>query len=345
MLTTPTAASEATLRQEWTDAHLPPKSELGEELYQHSASAARSRVRALLGDDVMDALHGIHVLIVGAGAVGGAAIESLARSGIGEMTIIDGDTFELSNLNRQPFARYSTLGKPKASTTAALLADIAPDLRIHAHDTFLTPDNIHTFLPLARQSEAKTAQIPVQSQRLKPSTATPKSELGEELCQHSVSKARPISHIIDACDDLAAKVTLICAAHRLGLPIWSAMGAARKLDPSAFRVTDLSKTQVCPLARNLRRALREHQITRGVRCVWSTELPTPWHDEAERRRPNSQLPTPNFQVRAWRGAMSTLCERSSPPLASYMPATATAGHLLAADLLQSLIPSVTADFK
>lgn len=79
-------------------------------------------------------------------------------------------------------------------------------------------------------------------------------------------------YIVDAIDSVASKVELAVIAGRLGIPIISAMGAGNKLDPTAFRVTDISKTEVCPLARAVRLALRRRGINH-LKAVWSPEKP------------------------------------------------------------------------
>ena len=81
-------------------------------------------------------------------------------------------------------------------------------------------------------------------------------------------------YIADAIDTVSAKIELICRAKTAGTPIISAMGAGNKLDPSAFRVADLAKTQVCPLAKIMRRELGARGI-RHLRVVYSEEKPHP----------------------------------------------------------------------
>jgi len=223
------------------------------------------RLKALLGEDALERLRRLRVLVVGVGAVGGACAEALARSGVGGLVLVDGDVFEVSNLNRQPFAALSVLGRPKAEAAAARLADCAPTCSVEAHSLFVAEDNVAALL----------------------------------------EKTRPDA-VVDACDDVPAKLALIAACRAWGLPVWSAMGCARKLDPSALRLTDISKTAVCPLARTVRRGLRQRGIEKGVRCVWSAELPQ---------------------------------KLSGGVLGSFMPVTATAGLLLAADLLRHVLPS------
>lgn len=78
--------------------------------------------------------------------------------------------------------------------------------------------------------------------------------------------------VVDAIDSLNPKVTLIQGAIEAGLTIFSSMGAARRRDPSAIRVDDISKTLNCPLARAVRLRLRRRGIRKGVRCVFSTEI-------------------------------------------------------------------------
>lgn len=222
-----------------------------------------SRAEALLGGEAMARLRVARVLVVGLGAVGGACVEALARSGVGELWLVDGDVFEPSNLNRQPFAALSTLGQPKAEATAARLRDIAPTCLATAERLRVDAENVGALL--------------------------------DRACPAAV---------VDAIDDVPAKLALLAESFRRGIPAWSAMGAARKRDPSALCVTDLAKTQVCPLARRVRQGLRALGFARGIRCVWSRESPAP------------QLP----------GA----------PLGSLMPVTASAGLLLAADVTKSL---------
>jgi tRNA A37 threonylcarbamoyladenosine dehydratase len=178
------------------------------------------------------------------------------------MTLLDGDTFDISNLNRQPFATASVIGQPKAIVTAHALQDIAPTCPTHPIQQFLTPENIPSIL---------------------------------EQIQPEI--------VVDAIDDIPAKIALLHYCYEHHIPVWSSMGAARKWNPLDLRVTDIAKTAICPLARHLRQGLRKLGITKGIRCVWSQEPPTPH--------------TPNM-------------------LASFMPVTATAGLLLAADLIQTI---------
>ena len=92
-------------------------------------------------------------------------------------------------------------------------------------------------------------------------------------------------YVVDAIDTVAGKLQLIEAAKAAGVPVISSMGAGNKLDPTAFRVADISETSVCPLARVMRRELRKRGIEH-VKVVYSTEpalSPAPADEETHRR--------------------------------------------------------------
>ena len=100
-----------------------------------------SRTALLLGPEALDRLAGSHVLVVGVGGVGAYAVEVLARSGIGRLTIVDGDAVAPSNLNRQLPALVSTLGQPKVDVMKARIADMAPGCRVDARSTFVNAED------------------------------------------------------------------------------------------------------------------------------------------------------------------------------------------------------------
>ena len=85
----------------------------------------------LLGADAMARLRRCHVIVFGLGGVGSYAAECLARSGVGELTLVDQDTISITNINRQLYALRSTVGQPKAEVAARRCADIDPELRVH----------------------------------------------------------------------------------------------------------------------------------------------------------------------------------------------------------------------
>ncbi|WP_295730093.1 tRNA threonylcarbamoyladenosine dehydratase [uncultured Muribaculum sp.] len=103
---------------------------------------ALSRTALLLGDEAVARLARAHVLVVGVGGVGAYAAEVLARSGVGRITIIDGDTVAPSNLNRQLPALVSTLGEAKVDVMRRRILDINPACLVVARCGFVAPDDV-----------------------------------------------------------------------------------------------------------------------------------------------------------------------------------------------------------
>lgn len=99
-----------------------------------------SRTALLYGDDKISSLQDKHVLVIGLGGVGSFAAEFLVRGGIGALTIVDGDTVDTTNRNRQLPALISTNGEWKADVMAKRLLDINPDLKLTVHKTFIEKD-------------------------------------------------------------------------------------------------------------------------------------------------------------------------------------------------------------
>lgn len=104
-----------------------------------------SRTQLMLGTEAMDKLKNSRVAVFGVGGVGGYTTEALARSGIGEIDVIDNDAVCLTNLNRQIIATHSTLGMLKVDAAKARLLDINPDITVNTHNIFFTADNADEF--------------------------------------------------------------------------------------------------------------------------------------------------------------------------------------------------------
>ncbi len=196
-----------------------------EELYQRELS--------LIGKEGLDRLERARVAVCGLGGVGSYAAEALARCGVGQLTLVDFDKVDVSNINRQLCALHSTVGRDKADVVAERIADIDPACRVRKEKIFLDENT---------DMDALFADT---------------------------------DYIVDAIDHVPAKIAMICYAHGRGLPLISAMGAGRRVDPSCLRTADISETSGCPLARNIRKLLRERGINKGVKVVFSTERPLP----------------------------------------------------------------------
>ena len=104
-----------------------------------------SRTELILGSDATKKLSSSHVAVFGIGGVGCAVVEALARAGIGELDLIDNDTFSKTNLNRQLYATTKTLGKYKVDIAKEHIAEINPDCKVTTHKTFFLPEIANQF--------------------------------------------------------------------------------------------------------------------------------------------------------------------------------------------------------
>ncbi len=120
-------------------------------------------------------------------------------------------------------------------------------------------------------------------------------------------------YVVDAVDTVTAKIELIMKAREYGIPIISSMGTGNKLDPSAFRITDLYKTNVCPLARVMRRELKKRGIDK-LKVLYSEEKP----------------------IRRY-------IDKSTPGSISFVPAVA--GLMIGGEVIKDLIAAGTTDHK
>lgn len=188
------------------------------------------RAELLITPDGIRKLQHANVLVVGLGGVGSFAAEFLARAGIGHMTIVDGDTVDLTNINRQLPALHSTIGQYKTNVVAKRLLDINPELKLTARNEFLNPEDMELILE------------------------------------------QPFHYVLDCIDSVSPKISLIRSARRRKMKIVSCMGAGGKTDPAKVIVRDISKTNNCHLARQVRKRLKKEHINKGVRCVFSTEI-------------------------------------------------------------------------
>jgi tRNA A37 threonylcarbamoyladenosine dehydratase len=104
------------------------------------------RTELLIGNEKIERLKSAHVLIVGLGGIGSFAAEFIARSGVGKMTLIDGDAFDPTNKNRQLTALDTTIGRNKAVVLAERLKDINPNIELNVIEEFVVPERVWTLL-------------------------------------------------------------------------------------------------------------------------------------------------------------------------------------------------------
>ena len=189
------------------------------------------RTELLIKEEGIERLQSANILIVGLGGVGSFAAEFLVRSGIGNLTIVDGDTVDITNINRQLPALNSTIGKNKTDVVAERILDINPEINLKKIDEFLEPERMEEILTQEK-----------------------------------------FDYVLDCIDSLSPKLALIITCKRKKIKLVSAMGAGGKTDPSKVMVRDISKTNNCFLAKQIRKKLKKEQIHKGFRCVFSTEI-------------------------------------------------------------------------
>lgn len=104
-----------------------------------------SRTKMLIGDKALQKLKNSHIIVFGAGGVGGYVIEALARSFVGEITVVDNDVLSMSNINRQILATHSNVNRKKVDVAKERIADINPQCVVHTKDCFFLPENSNEF--------------------------------------------------------------------------------------------------------------------------------------------------------------------------------------------------------
>ena len=198
-----------------------------------------ARSEALLGEKAMEALRNTRVIIFGAGGVGSYAAEALIRTGLTHLTIVDGDTVQPSNLNRQLPATRATMGMPKVEALKARLLEINPDAEIEA---------------IYSMYEGQKYDV-------------------RGMAEGTMYDFAKYDYIIDAIDDVAAKTDLIIYATRVRVKIFSSMGAALRFDPTQVTTGELMAIKGDALAKAVRARMKKLDIHpyKKVRCVYSTE--------------------------------------------------------------------------
>lgn len=135
-------------------------------------------------------------------------------------------------------------------------------------------------------------------------------------------------YIIDAIDTVSSKISLVCQAQTAGTPIISSMGAGNKLDPTAFRVSDIYQTSVCPLARVMRHELKKRGISK-LKVVYSTEPPV-----SPAFVPDDTLAEVTDATSSPDTARSGPGKRQTPGSLSFVPSVA--GLILAGEVIKDL---------
>ena len=188
------------------------------------------RIEKLIGYENIKKLSNLNVLLVGLGGVGSITFEMLVRSDINNITVIDYDTFEISNLNRQILSLNNNIGEFKTIEAKKRALSINKDCNIKIYN--------------------------------------------EKLCESLIeSLSDKYDYIIDAIDDINAKILLIKYAIKNNIKIISCCGTGNRLDPSKLEITNIWKTSYDPLAKKLRYSLKKENINYKLPVVSSKEVP------------------------------------------------------------------------
>jgi len=254
------------------------------------------RLALMLGDDGIEALHSTEVAIFGVGGVGSWCAESLIRSGIGKLTLVDSDTICVTNLNRQLQATTRNLGRSKVMELASRLRDIHPRATIEV---------IHGVYEAATRESFRLERF---------------------------------DYVIDAIDSLTHKVDLIMAATAAGAKVFVSMGAGNKMDPTQIRIASIRDTRICPLAKLVRRKLRDRGFEGDCECVFSLEAPNEIRHTSARDGTHKCIcadtvrgdETNELEAKDW-------CDSKVEINASVSHITATFGQFLAGMVIQDVM--------
>lgn len=189
-----------------------------------------ARTLALYGEEGFAKLKEKHVAVFGLGGVGSYAVESLLRSGIRKITVIDSDKYSQSNINRQLYATSKTVGRLKTSVVKERAQEINADILVNAYDLYVDGETIN--------------QIDFKG----------------------------FDYVIDAIDFLPGKIAIVKKCKELGIKVISSMGTGNKVSPTSFKVEDIFKTKVCPLAKTMRKLCREEGVE-SLKVLYSEEEP------------------------------------------------------------------------
>lgn len=188
------------------------------------------RIEELIGKNNLELIKSKKILLVGVGGVGGFAFEALIRTGFSDITIIDFDIVEISNINRQLVADLSTINMKKVMVLKERAKRINPHAHITSLDYYINDETINNL-------------------------------------------DFDYDYIIDACDNLKAKFLLIKFAINNNIKIISSMGVGNRVDATQIEEAMLSKTYNDPLAKKLRKMLKDDGITKDIPVIFSKEMP------------------------------------------------------------------------
>lgn len=194
-----------------------------------------TRTELALGKEGLEKIKKSKIVLFGLGGVGSYIAEALARIGVQNLIIVDGDVVDITNINRQLIANMETIGRNKAELVKERINLINPFANVVAISKFVRSESDIDFVD------------------------------------------GTVDYVIDAIDDFDAKIMIIKKSKELGLNLISSMGTAKRLHGEMFKITDISKTSVCPLAKKIRKELNRLKISK-VKVLYSDENPVETHE-------------------------------------------------------------------
>lgn len=210
-----------------------------------------NRAELLIGKESISKLNQSNVIVFGLGGVGSYVVEGLVRAGISNITIVDKDIVDITNINRQLIADTETVGMAKVNVEKARICKINPEINVLSIEEFVDKNNIEEIMAKAGNLVANCAV---------------------KLTNCETKDTPRIDYVIDAIDTVSSKLEIIKYCHDNDIKIVSCMGTGNKLDASRFKISDISKTSVCPLAKVIRKELRRLNINH-LKVLYSTEEP------------------------------------------------------------------------
>lgn len=190
-----------------------------------------TRTRILLGEEKVNKIRNSKLVIFGVGGVGSYALEAVVRAGVNEVVLIDYDTINITNLNRQLIALTDNLEELKVNAAEKRIKKINPEIKVTVFPEKVIEENVEKFIPLDSD------------------------------------------YVIDGIDDIRGKVAIIKYCVENNIKIISSMGTGNRTMFKDYEISDISKTHGCPLARKLRKKLKENNIYSGVNVMFSPVTP------------------------------------------------------------------------
>lgn len=190
-----------------------------------------TRTTALIGKENVLKIKQSKILVLGLGGVGGYALEALIRSGAENITIVDFDNIDITNLNRQIIALNTNIGFNKVEEWEKRILLINPNIKLNTINKKINSDNINILFN------------------------------------------DNYNFIIDACDTVIVKKLLIKECKNRNINLITVCGMGKKLNPTLVKICDIRDTTYDPLAKALRKYIKDEGIKGKVPCVFSSEKP------------------------------------------------------------------------